>query len=391
MPSPKPTSGAQRMAVFYALIFGGTGVSLPYITPWFTAHGLSGAQAGVILGAPMLGRLATSPLVAIWADSHRLRRTPILLLGAGVTAAYVGMGLLRGFAPWLVLWFVAATALGSIIPLADVLSLRRARREGFVFALPRGVGSLCFIGANVTMGAILTRAPVEAVIVWMVLAAAGMSLAAAFVLPQEPVSETAPTSGRARFEGLGRLLRDPAFMTAIAAIGLMQSTHAFYYAFSAIAWRRQGIAENLTGLLWGTGVAAEVVFLWFMEPLRRKLGPWRLLMLSGLASIVRWTAFAFSPPLAWLWPLQALHALTFAASYLGGLELVERISPPDSHSAAQTLSSALSAGVLIGLATMLSGPLYDRFGALGYLAMSALAALGLLLALRLRPAPVAPG
>ena len=161
MPSLKPTSGAQRMAVFYALIFGGTGVSLPYITPWFTAHGLTGAQAGVILGAPMLGRLLTSPLVAIWADSHRLRRTPILLLGAAVTAAYVGMGLLRGFAPWLVLWFVAATGLGSIIPLADVLSLRRARREGFVFALsldalaagaPHAIGAVTPFGGLAMIG-----------------------------------------------------------------------------------------------------------------------------------------------------------------------------------------------------------------------------------------------
>ncbi len=391
MPTFKPPSGAQRMAVFYALTFGGMGVSLPYITPWFTAHGLSGAQAGVILGAPMLGRLLTSPATAIWADGHRLRRTPILVLSAIVVAAYVGMFFLRGFTPWLVLWFVAATALGSLIPLADVLSLRRARREGFVFAMPRGVGSVSFIAANVIMGAILTRASVDAVIVWMVLAAAGVSIAAAFVLPEEPVSDAAPTSGRDRLQGLRRLIADPVFMTAIVSTGLIQATHAFYYAFSAVAWRKQGLAENVTGLLWGTGVASEVVFLWFMEPLRRRLGPLRLAMAGGVAGIIRWTAFAFSPPLWLLWPLQLLHAFTFAAAYLGGLELVERLSPPEHHSAGQTLSSALAAGVLLGLATILSGALYDRVGPLGYLAMTAMSALALVGLLRLRRAPAARG
>jgi len=60
------------------------------------------------------------------------------------------------------------------------------------------------------------------------------------------------------------------------------------------------------------------------------------------------------------------------------------IDSGNTHTAAQMLSSVLSAGVLIGLATAVSGPLYDRFGAGGYWAMAALAAVGLLAALPLR-------
>ncbi|HAV51259.1 MAG TPA: MFS transporter, partial [Brevundimonas sp.] len=96
------------------------------------------------------------------------------------------------------------------------------------------------------------------------------------------------------------------------------------------------------------------------------------------------TALAFSPPLALLWPFQALHALTFAATYLAGVEIVERLAPEDAQTAAQTLSSTVSAGVLIGIATVLSGPLYDSYGAGGYLAMAGMAALGGLAALSLR-------
>jgi PPP family 3-phenylpropionic acid transporter len=98
---------------------------------------------------------------------------------------------------------------------------------------------------------------------------------------------------------------------------------------------------------------------------------------------------AAAPPLWILWPLQALHALSFAASYLAGIELIERLAPRDSQTAAQTLSSTLSAGVLIGLATLASGPLYDAYGAGGYLAMAGLAGLGLIAVMALKPMLVA--
>ena len=107
-------------------------------------------------------------------------------------------------------------------------------------------------------------------------------------------------------------------------------------------------------------------------------------MVGSAAAVLRWSAMAFAPPLWLLWPLQALHALTFAATFLAGLQIVERLSPPESHTAAQTLSSMLSAGVLIGLATAASGPLYDRFGAGGYWAMAVMAVAGLIAAIPLR-------
>ena len=371
------------MAIFYAVTYAGTGVSLPFIGRWFSAHGLSGAEIGVVLGTPMLARLISGPLIAVWADSFKLRRTAILGLALAGFAAYAAIGLTHGLAAWLALWFVAATALGNIIPLIDVLSLRLSRRTGYVFAVPRGVGSLAFILANVVVGWLLTRLGADIVLAWIVAATAGMAFAAWVIHPRAPGSHDGPVSREARFQGLGRLVGDAKFMTAIVAIGLIQAGQAVYYGFSAILWKAQGLSDATTGLLWGCGVGAEIVFFWFLEPWRRKVGPLNLLLLSGFGSVVRWTLFAFSPPLWLLWPLQLLHALTFTAGYIGGLQLVEKIAPKDAHSAAQTLSSALSAGVLIGLATILGGALFDRYGAYAYLAMSAMALMGLGLAFRL--------
>jgi MFS transporter, PPP family, 3-phenylpropionic acid transporter len=75
--------------------------------------------------------------------------------------------------------------------------------------------------------------------------------------------------------------------------------------------------------------------------------------------------------------------MSYAATFLASLLLVERLSTPRNASAAQAINSALSGGVLSGVATIFSGWLFDHTGAHGYLLMSAMSAVGLLGALRL--------
>jgi PPP family 3-phenylpropionic acid transporter len=373
-----------RLGLFYGAIYVGTGVSSPYLPVWFAHHGLSGAQIGVILSLPMLARTVTAPLLAVWADSFRLRRTPLIVLGAAVAGLYALMALPLGFAWWAVAWFAASSMYTTMSPLTDVIVLGRAARDGFNYGWPRGIGSACFIVGNVAMGAILGWGSPELVLVWMVAAVALASLAARLLLPPDPVHEEGHVARLgARMAGLSELLRDPVFMTAALSAGLIQSAHAFYYGFSTLAWKQQGIPESLTGVLWGSAVLVEVAFLWFLEPWRRRFGPRNMLALGGAAAVVRWSALAFAPPLWLLFPLQALHALSYAATFLASLQLVERLSAPRNASAAQAINSSLSGGLISGLATFASGWLFDRYGAHGYLLMSAMSVAGLIGAVRL--------
>ncbi len=374
-----------RLGLFYGAIFIGTGVASPYLPVWFAHHGLSGSRIGLILSLPMLARAVTAPLLAVWADSFKFRRTPLILLAAAVALAYAAMALPLGFAGWAVVWFAASSMYSALSPLADVIALARARRDGFNFGWPRGIGSAAFIVGNLGMGAILTHGSPEFVLVWMVAAVAATGLAARLLLPPDPVQAEghAPQALAERMAGLGGLLRDPAFMTVAICAGLIQSAHAFYYGFSTLAWKQQGIGEGMTGVLWAIGVATEIGFMWFMEPWRRRIGPRHLLVLGGAAAIVRWTALAVSPPLWLLFPLQMLHALSYAATFFASLLLVERLSTPANASAAQSLNSALSGGVFAGIATLVSGWLFDRAGPHGYLLMAAMSAVGVLGALRL--------
>jgi PPP family 3-phenylpropionic acid transporter len=278
---------ALRLGLFYAAVFIGSGASAPYMPVWFRVHGLTGAQIGVLLSAPMLARAFTAPALAIWADGFELRRSPMVAMLAVTTLAYAAIAFTSGYLAWVACWFIATTLLSTVTPLTDVLALRRAARERFNYGWPRGIGSAAYIVGNVAGGLLLARMGVNVVLAWTIVAALLAAGAAVFLVPPEPVHESGErTLGRERWRGLGGLLRDREFMLAAFTVGAIQATHAFYYGFSALAWRRQGISEGTVGLLWGFGVAVEIGFLWFMEPWRRRIGPERLLLLGGLGAVV---------------------------------------------------------------------------------------------------------
>lgn len=380
-------SSAPRTALQYILLFGTSGVTLPFAGLWFRSQGMSGAEIGALLALPMFGRIVSGPLLAVWADGFRLRRTAIALLGLAMAVGYGAAGLVDNFYVRALCWFVGATAAAALIPLSDVLTLRLSRRENYPFSLPRGCGSLAFVVANIGMGALLTIMSADIIIVWIVSSSALIALTAWLCLPAEPVQlDGVQISKLARFQGLGRLAKNRTFVCAILGIGAVQAAHGFYYGFSAIAWKAQGISESMTGLLWAFAVAVEIGFMWVVEPWRKRkgFGAFPLLMVGVTAAVIRWLLMALEPSFWWLWPLQAMHALTFAATYLAGVEIVEALSPPQDHTAAQTLSSVVAAGFLIGLATAVSGQLYDAYGAQGYMAMAVLAALGGVFAVSVR-------
>jgi PPP family 3-phenylpropionic acid transporter len=175
----------------------------------------------------------------------------------------------------------------------------------------------------------------------------------------------------------------PPFARILLSAGLIQAGHGFYYGFSVLVWSAQGLSAATIGLLWAFGVAMEVLFLACLPYVERRFSPEALLIVGGAAGAVRWSLLALAPSGFLLWPIQGLHALSFAATHVGALRLVMRTAPEEVVGLAQTLHAALAAGVLLGLATLTSGLLYERYGAGGYAAMAVLAGCGLVIALPL--------
>ncbi|PTT06187.1 MFS transporter, partial [Caulobacter sp. HMWF025] len=210
-------SSLVRLSLFYAAAYIGTGVSLPYIATYLRSRGMSGAEIGIILAIPMLARPFTGPVLAVWADGFTLRRTPMVLLGLGAALGYAGLLVAPGFLGLALAWLIAATLISTVSPLVDVITLRRARTEGFNYGIPRGMGSSAFIVANLIMGVVLIRFSPSVIAVWIAVAAVLSALAAGILVPPERVHAIGDKPDRAqRWKGLGALLRDRTFCLAVA-------------------------------------------------------------------------------------------------------------------------------------------------------------------------------
>src|SRR4029079_17441592 len=89
-----------------------------------------------------------------------------------------------------------------------------------------------------------------------------------------------------------KLLAHPAFLALLFVGGLIQASHAVLYSFGSIHWRSLGFSGFDTGIFWAMGVSCEILLFSQSGRAIRAVGPFGLLVLGGVAAIIRWTAYA---------------------------------------------------------------------------------------------------
>lgn len=106
------------------------------------------------------------------------------------------------------------------------------------------------------------------------------------------------------------------------------------------------------------------------------LGAAGAILLAAGAGVFRWIVMTFDPGLIWLWPLQALHGLTFTAAHLGVMAFVQVAAPPQLAATAQGLTGALAGGIVMAGASFAAAWAYPAFGPDAYWIGAALALAG---------------
>ena len=231
-----------------AALFAAAGVILVFLPRWLeTERGLTGVQIGAVLALAQFGRIVTGPVIAHWAARGADQDEPLRLLSATALAAYAAFFFLAdGFWPLLFLGFIALSLTQAMTPLVEAATLRATAVGKINYGMARGVGSIAFIIANVAGGALVLRFGLGAVVAW-VLGSLVLLAASTWLGLQRQA-----TAVGARVHGVGAiasLLRNRRFLILILACGLIQSAHGFYYGFSTLVWRGQGIPEDMISFL----------------------------------------------------------------------------------------------------------------------------------------------
>lgn len=377
-------SPAVRATLFASLFYAGFGAFLPFLPKWFADYnGLTGTQIGLIFSVAAVARIVAGPLTAAWADGRQDRRAPLFLLAALSLAGFAGLAGVKAFWAVFAIGLLVNVTFWGLIPYLEAALLRLTKEGNPSYGVARGLASAAFVVGNVGLGQLIDRFGIWSIYWWLVAVAAAL-LVAAFVMRRETqVTGQEEPFGRRLKAGLA-MLGDTNFALLAFSAGLIQAAHGFLYTFSTLIWTKtQNITDGNAGILWGLGVAAEVFFLMVLAKRLESWSPAALILLGGLGSLVRWTALATLPPFEVLLGLQLLHALSFAATFLGSMRGIQEMMGDERSPTAQMIFAAIATAPAQAIATAASGPLYDRFGAGGYLGMTVVALIGTALALML--------
>lgn len=383
------TSYSLRLGAFYGAFFTVYGVHLPYLPVWLDVRGLTSEQIAIITAAPYFLRVFITPTVAVWADRTESHRTIINGLAWLALLLAVLFAEMQGF--WAIFFLAVpfAIALSTAVPLTETIAVAGVRAHGLDYGRMRLWGSITFVAAGFVGGWMIDHVGAGAVI-GCILAGVAATVVAAWFLPERVSAARPAPSGRADLapgrgiETARKLVANPIFLAFLVAAGAAQGAHGMFYAFGALHWHTQGISTAWVGALWAIAIVGEVALFAYSGNVVRRWGPETLLVVATAAAVTRWALMSLSPPLAALIPLQTLHTLTYGASHLGAMHFISRAVPESAQGTAQALYATVASGLVMGAATLTSGWLYAQAGAHAYLAMAALAAVGLAAALVIR-------
>lgn len=381
-------SPAVRMTLYNIVYFAGLAGVLLFLPVWFEkARGLSGAEIGIIMACAGFGRMLAGPLAAAWADGKRDRHAPLKLLGLVVVGAFLLLGVAPSYLTILAAALVGITGYWLIVGYIESGLMRLCDPKATLdYSRARGLGSAAFVAGSLGLGFAIDEFGPPSALATVVILCAILAAGAWLLTPERVDRDAEPPIGVRLREGLG-LVKHPAFFLLIFGAGFVQASHAFYNVFGGLVWLNQGISGSWVGALYSIGVAVEVAFLVLLGRWSERYHASGLVLAGGIAAVIRWIILSQQPDLMWLIPLQALHGLSFAATYLGTMRLIQGWYGNDRAPTAQMMYQSFAAAPEAALASLLAGPLYDSFGALGYLGMVGLAIVGVLLAFRLRTPP----
>lgn len=369
-----PTSVAWRIALFYSAIFIVLGVSLPYFPLWLKWQSLTPFEIGLVTSVPLFIRIVATPMIGFAADRARSVRQIVVIAGAvGLLSSALLMAA-SGFWVILALFTVFQVSSMAMMPLAEVAAMQGVREKGLDYGRMRLWGSVAFIAANVG-GGLLIAAHGNGTIMPILVGGSVLALIAGWFLPDRKAAP-AQAARRLNWSEISATLAHRGLLLVMLAGGIIQASHAVYYAFSAIHWQSQGIDGRWFGILWGVGVVAEVLLFAYAGRLLARIGAITMIGIGAAGAIVRWGLMAIDPSFGVLLVLQLFHGLTFGATHLGTVHAIQERVGADRAASAQALHSALSSGVLMGVTTMLAGAVYGPLLGGSYLVMMVLAMIG---------------
>ena len=247
----------------------------------------------------------------------------------------------------IILVFIGLILFAPIIPIVENVCSNLNNNFTNTYGKLRISGSLAFLLGVFFMGRIIdhydTRIfPILLIIFLLIF------LLVIFLIPTRKIKRNY------FFEGtIIKVLQNKNFFIILISCSLIQGSHAMYYAFSAILWRKYEISFSLIGLLWAWGIVAEIIFFYIIDKLRINRNFVLIVFIASFLSSIRWLLSFFFTDFPKLLLVQTLHAVSFGLTHYIMMYFINTNMPVDEKLIAQSLYHSISSGIIMTLLTLI--------------------------------------
>ncbi len=349
-----------QLSGWYFFYFAFVGCFLPYFSLYLSSVGLDAWRISIVMAMMPLMRMLAPAFWGRFADRSGRRAVLVRNILVISTVVFAGLFLTTSFWWLIAIMVVMALFWSASLPLMEALTLGHLRHLTERYGRIRLWGSVGFIAAVQGVGLVLAVLPLESVL-WISFGLLACTCIGAALIPESQLH--APARNR-EHGSLRDLLRQRRVIALLAAGLMMSVAHTPLYIFYSIHLVDQGYGKAAIGGLWSFGVLAEIAVFAFM-PRLMGIGSLRnILMLCFALAAVRFLLigwFSALPVVALL--TQLLHGASFGAHHAASITALNRWFSPRQQGTVQSLFGSVTYGAGGVIGGVLSGYIWDSYGA----------------------------
>ena len=372
----------------YFLQFLVTGTFLPFWMVYLTSvKNLSVLEASSIFSMLYIARVISGIFLSPYLiKKYNIDITLKLSVGIGLILA-VSYGFTNEKIVLGLITFLFGMIYFMVSPLVEGLASLFLREENIDYGKARTYGSLGFTVIGIIIGGILSYVGNEA-LYYILIFLVALYLVFMF-LPQpklvKNLSFEEPNTKKEKESLYGWVLKDRNAILLIITVFLYQLSHTAYNNYNALYLESMNIsAKWLSGVILNISVIAEIIFFIFSKRLVKRIKPKNLMIFAGVCAIIRWGALAMFHNIYIFTIMQTFHAITFAVAHIAFILILNKDYNNKEIIDMQNLYTAICFQLSMAVGLYIMGALWDISTSYVFYASAIIAAVGTLVAMRLK-------
>ena len=372
----------------YFLQFLVTGTFLPFWMVYLTSvKNLSVLEASSIFSMLYIARVISGIFLSPYLlKKYNIDITLKLSVGIGLILA-VSYGFTNEKIVLGLITFLFGMIYFMVSPLVEGLASLFLREENIDYGKARTYGSLGFTVIGIIIGGILGYVGNEA-LYYILIFLVALYLVFMF-LPQpklvKNLSFEEPNTKKEKESLYSWVLKDRNAILLIITVFLYQLSHTAYNNYNALYLESMNIsAKWLSGVILNVSVIAEIIFFIFSKRLVKRIKPKNLMIFAGVCAIIRWGALAIFHNIYVFTIMQTFHAITFAVAHIAFILILNKDYNNKEIIDMQNLYTAICFQLSMAVGLYIMGALWDISTSYVFYASAIIAAIGTLVAMRLK-------